>query len=53
MMRFHAHYDLNLVDAHLITEGRGSLKGVVVNKTQETGFNCEFLLAAQQTTDSI
>ena len=30
----------------LITEGRGSLKGVVVNKTQETGFNCEFLLAA-------
>ena len=28
------------------TEGRGSLKGVVVNKTQETGFNCEFLLAA-------
>ena len=32
--------------ALLITEGRGSLKGVVVNKTQETGFNCEFLLAA-------
>ena len=31
---------------HLITEGRRSLKGVVVNKTQETGFNCEFLLAA-------
>ena len=24
--------------AHLITEGRGSLKGVIVNKTQETGF---------------
>ena len=28
------------------TQGRLALKGVVVNKTNETGFNCEFLSAA-------
>ena len=30
----------------LKTEGRLALKGVVVNKTNDTGFNCEFLSVA-------
>ena len=32
--------------ALLKTQGRGSLKRVILNKTNETGFNSEFLLAA-------